>query len=380
MAKIEIDMKLSGSLTKVFAVLTFGVTLIYAPFFFLELVDSELRFISLIAIVACLLLSQWRFRIEPGKLFLSFTFILITIYGANEYEEILSLIHYAIIFIFAIVFSNLLSKSLKYFSIYIFIYEFFVYLAVTLTVASLFYVTVIGQFDIFGFESDIYRHIVTPFGVHIVKYVEGFPLYRSYFYFVEPVFAGIFYGYNLLLRSNYNLRYPKLFLFMTMLGGMLTFSVAFYLILAFIFVIENVNRKNWLVFGASFSILISYIIFNELYHFSSIDDRYYRFQIFIEAVSEPGLYETFFGHGIVSKYYFERSFSSGALISIFEIGVIGFVFQLLLLAMIIPNFRAFFVSVLISLIIDFTKMPFMLAAMVLVSCAMNRRALRSNTK
>lgn len=332
----------------------------YTPFFFNQSINSYLRIGYFLLVSLFLFFSSRKFSKNDIYLILSMIlFILIILLSIpSNIDSLLSAGNYCLTLIFGWSFYRYLSASPYRIKISLNFYVGFFYLVVIFSIISLIFLITIGEYDLFGFKSDVFTQLVTPFGVHFKRAIGDITVYRSFFYFVEAAHIAIFYAANIIIVAPLLKKGSKKFKKLNFLGGILSFSVTFYVALLFLFFIKRAKSLSNIIYFL-IGILILFILSQafELLGYTSSDDRTERFLIFFILMEQATPFQLLFGHGVLFETGFEKSFNSGLTLSIFETGVIGTLIQLLILILLCPNiliFSFFFIS---SLVVDPIHMP-----------------------
>lgn len=181
-------------------------------------------------------------------------------------------------------------------------------------------------------------------------------LQRSYGYFAEPQFAGLYFSINILLAREIDRsdKYKKLLPF-TVLAGLLTFSVTFYVGLLLIYVLQAAEKWSRFQFVAV-SIFLLFIvlpiyIFSENIFFSlfgagslntSYDDREIRMLNAINILRKSSFVDLLMGHGVGFKGGADRGLAMGFFHVLVERGLTGLLFVMSMLAIFVRrNFMKF---------------------------------------
>ncbi len=332
----------------------------YTPFFFNQLINSYLRIGYFLLASIFLFCSSSKFSKNDIYVILSMiSFILIiSLSIQSSIDSVLSAGNYCLTLIFGWSLYRYLSVSSDRIKISLNFYVGFFYLVVIFSLISLIFLMTIGEYDLFGFKSDVYTQLVTPFGVHFKRAIGDITMYRSFFYFVEAAHIAIFYAANIIIVAPLLKRGSQKFIKLNLLGGILSVSVTFYVALLFLYIIKRTKSLSNIIFF-SIGILILFILSQafELVGYTSSDDRTERFLIFFLLMEQATPFQLLFGHGVSFETDFEKAFNSGLTLSIFETGIIGTLIQLLILILLCPNiliFSFFFIS---SLVVDPIHMP-----------------------
>ena len=221
------------------------------------------------------------------------------------------------------------------------------------SVASVIYFIMFGEFSLFGIKSEaLYNYIYTPFGVMLDRNLFGFNVYRSFFFFTEPVYLALFYAANVFFVAPYIKEKRGLFFYANVVGGILTFSYLFFIYVALFLVIQNktLSRNNALRVLLIVCLIISTVIFN-LFSASSLSVRMYAIDLFVTAMKEANVLQWMFGRGFMAYEDIGGNFSGGLFSTVYEVGVINLT-VVLLFTFVLSNksrhlFLLFFVAMLV---------------------------------
>ncbi|WP_114651999.1 hypothetical protein [Polynucleobacter necessarius] len=196
----------------------------------------------------------------------------------------------------------------------------------------------------------------------------GFDIYRSFSYFLEPVYLSPYLACNFYLVSEI-LPNPQKnrFKWLNGIAGIFTFSYLFPIVLIFLFMI-NRNKIcikvvflmiiifTLVIFGVSYDVSN---LFYEVFYRSSLEERLYRMSIFTFLMQNSDAIQIIFGRGYVFKVPdFNMDISSGILNQIVEVGLVGAVAMFVFVLNVVRRWEILFFYVLISLIFAPLKMPF----------------------
>ena len=237
------------------------------------------------------------------------------------------------------------------------------------SVLSIIYYMMLGQFHLFNPYTEAYNYLYTPFGVLLPKNMFGFNIYRSFFYFIEPVFLSFFYAVNIFyipreVNDKYN--YFKL---ANIIGGILTFSYLFYVLIIVLLFIKS-KSISFSFFQKIILVILLVLVsqFIDFLAFSSASDRLYRIGLFFSVIKDTTALQFMFGRGFYSYYGFDKNFSAGLFTNIYEMGVINFVFIMVFFYYLSNRRKYMFVLFFIAMLtFDPIKLPFFWVLMVLLS-------------
>ena len=194
------------------------------------------------------------------------------------------------------------------------------------SVLSIIYYIALGEFALFPSYSSDYLYLYTPFGVLLEKNILGFNIYRSFFYFIEPVYIALFYAANIVLVPQDSKGKFNYFLLANLIGGILSFSFLFYFFVILFIIIQKKTTRNSFWKKIFFITLTIYLYQStDIFLDSSADDRLYRINNFFEIAKNFSFFQFMFGHGFYSDTSFNESFSAGLFTSIYEIGLLNLI-------------------------------------------------------
>lgn len=344
----------------------FFPVILYSPLYFYSFFPEVTR-VTLFAIM-CVFLFFSSLRVttkDVAILILLSTLSLIAITGnENDTIQLKHFAGYLLLMLFGWSLHRYLLGSKKRVEVLINLYCKFFYLAVICSVLSLLYFYIVGDIELLGDRVKL-KFYSTPFGIIFLKNFFGLQLPRSVFFFHEAVHAGIFYAANIVIVSPLLKHKSRGFALVNLIGGILTISLTFYVLLFAFFLF---NKK--ITFRKIINVLILFLAIyfaiqiSELYLYSSYGDRFFRLEQFLIEMNQATSSQLFFGHGIKSYSGAEgcqttcRAFNSGITIAIYELGLIIFVLQLILLFVFTRFNRLlilfFFIA---ALVLDPIKMP-----------------------
>lgn len=356
--------------------LMFAPVLLYPPLLFGYAVKDNLRIVSFFLLTIFLIFRNSRFDKQSIKIVLLILALCLSLIYTNYLN--LSGLRTAGNLILTILFAWGLKRYLCFnfvsgeILVKIYIFLFFVIAASSLF--SYFYLIIFGDHNILNIYSPNYNYLFTPTGVLLTKSFGSVFIYRSFFYFIEPVYLAIFYAANIFLVAIFlNKNLKNVFIFANLIGGVLTVSYAFFLLVPIIWFVKcfKLTVKNLFAVLCLASFIIALIMFQS-FEYSSIDDRLGRAASFFVSVEQSSFSNLFFGHGFGADTGFDKHFSVGILSGIYEIGLFNFVILLLIAFLLVDKF-VFFVIFLISLLLfESHKYPFFWVLLVLSSHVGNR--------
>lgn len=350
--------------------LLFCPVIFYTPFFFALVIPQWFRVGSFLLLSAYLFLSCKHFYKYDERIF--FTFILLIlcmiISTGFDLDNLMRLVGKCHVLFFAWSLKRYLTiqgMEKRILDLYVAFFN----VAAIFSIFSVFYLITLGEFDLFGLKSDDHGHLVTPFGVIFQKYFYTIQVYRSFFYFNEPIFVAVFYAFNIVLISPLIKKRANLFAIFNFLGGVISMSMTFYVVLFLLLAFKKIKSYIYITFTVVGGILIFWIIQElEFLRFSSYDDRVERFLIFFNHyIQSFSVLEVFFGEGVHSSTQFDLAFNSGLTVLMFEAGIIGFLLHLIFLKELSNSFTIFIFFILIGLFVVPMDMPIFWVSILLAS-------------
>ena len=254
------------------------------------------------------------------------------------------------------------STSTRRAEILIELYVKFFFLVSIFSLLSVLFLLTFGELDLFGFNLNPlvnpYPYKVTPFGYLLEKRFGSITVYRSFFYFIEPVYLSIFYAANIFLIAPYIKVNSRLFFMANVVGGLLTYSYAFYIMLIALYIAKNLKSHFILIsMLILLFILMYYLQIIDVFLYSSYNQRLERLLLFTTSIETANTSELLFGHGVRTDPGFSMGFSSGLAVSIYELGIIPTVLEMLILFRLRPSFIIFVFFIIASAVIDPIKLP-----------------------
>lgn len=193
---------------------------------------------------------------------------------------------------------------------------------------SVIFFLIFGTLDIYNLPViEGYNYLNTPFGVMLDKDIFGFHVYRSQFFFIEPVYLALFCTVNIFVIAPNIKSKSRFFLVMNVIGGLLTFSYLFYILSAVFFVIKKETVSYRLVLRL-FLIACAALIVPEVAFFadSSMTARTMNLDLFVDAMDQSNVFQLSFGHGFPAQAQVDAHYyDAGILTSIYEIGIVNVV-------------------------------------------------------
>lgn len=351
----------------------------YAPFFFTQWVSPALRVGCFFLLSIYLFFSATRYSKNDGVVFGLLILLVITFVSRNSAGTlgIVSVGNYCLTILFGWGLYRHLTTSRPRAHILLELYVKFFYFVSICSLLSLVYFLILGEFDLFGFKSDVYQHLVTPFGVLFKKSFGPITLYRSSFYFVEPVHVAIFYAANIVIVAPLLKSKEGAFVAVNFLGGLLSLSMTFFIVLFVLYGWKKTKSIYSLVgvlVGGVCLILLTQIL--DVASYSSGVDRFDRFYLFYIAMEQANMVQLLFGHGVANETGFDKAFNSGFTLSIYQAGFVGTVLEILILYRLSSSFLILVFFMLAASVVDPIHMPLFWLLVVIISRTLNDEAVR----
>lgn len=330
---------------KIISILLILLALISPPFVFSQLpfFGKEIRGIIGIAVLLLLYLENPKLKFSEIIFFILLITILILEILSQRSSLNNALSTYAVIFVAYSMYRVLRTNNFTT-STFLRIWMRFSLIISILAIISFF----VNQFtnfntDFVSFNSSEslfnpnYDYKISIFGLTVFKKFPFFGVERVSSFFTEPQYAGIFFAFNLLIISKSSKLFSTKYYLTSLLAGLLTFSITFYLVLTFLLILnlkfKPINIVLTVLMSLLFIVIISYSLnlnFETLNHIisqTSFQDRMERNLYAVEAIKDASSSKLLFGHGINNflKYTNDelgRGLSSGFLYLFFEFGVL----------------------------------------------------------
>ncbi len=352
----------------------FWPVLAYIPFFFTQWVNPALRIGCFATLSLYLFFSSKRYSKNDAYIFILLLFLatLLVVGNSSGLEGLMSVGNYCLTILFGWGLYRHLTLRRARTPVLLGLYVKFFYFVTICSVLSMFYFFTLGEFDLFGFKSDVYQHLVTPFGILFKREVGPITLYRSFFYFVEPVYVAIFYAANIVIIAPLLKGKGETVAFRNVnsLGGVLSLSMTFVVVLAVLYALRKVTSLYTFISVSFGAVILTYALaIIEVLLYSSFNDRAERYFLFYTAMSEANIMQTLFGHGVTYVTGFEKAFNSGFTLSIYETGIIGLILQLTILCRINSGFNSLMLFMLAASVVDPIHMPLFWVLFVIISHA-----------
>lgn len=355
------------------AAILFLPIIFYDPFFLAQLVFQPLRVGCFILLTTYLLFSNTRFtKIEPIFFFLLTLFGVLAVFrNSSDMTGLITIGNYILTFLFAWGLYRYLAGGRRRSEVLLGLYVAFFYIVVTCSLLSILYIEALGEMDLFGLKSDIYGHLVTPFGMLFTKEMGPITFYRSCFYFAEPQFVAIFYAANIVFVAPLLKDKARFFIQANLLGAFITMSLSFYVIAVVLHVVKKI--KSTFGFIVILIVVIGIMFFIEVMNSAlqlSSDDRIERIYLFLVAMDAANIAQLWMGHGVAAETGFYKGFSSGLALSIYETGCIGLALQVIMLFKLTQSLNIFIFFILAALIFDPIHIPLFWFLIIILSNTM----------
>jgi hypothetical protein len=354
------------------AALMFLPIFFYAPFFFSEVVNAPLRISHFFLLSACLFFTNKNYSRNDLSISFAMLILILLMIFSNEMgvAGFFTIGNYSLTMVFGWALSRYMATSRCRSEIVLALYVNFFYLSAICSSLSVFYFIAFGEFDFFGIKSDIYTHLVTPWGVLLEKNFGYLTVYRSFFFFREPVYIGVFSAINIFFIAPLIKEKSKSFIKVNLLGGFMSMSITFYVLLIAIYVYKNSKKLSNLFV---FILLIAIIHISDIVSYSSFDDRVLRGKIFFDAIEAANVSHALFGLGVLAASEFDKGFSSGLLLCFFETGILGVALIMFIFFKLSQNLMLFLCFIVTSLVIDPARLPLFWMFAILASAKNLRR-------
>lgn len=358
---LKLDLTKVPKISFTLASIIFIPIIFYPPLFLMDRISVPLRIILLVLLTVYLFLATKRYI--KTDLFICTLFAILVaslvIVNFNDSEGMRTVGSFMLTLFFAYALSRAAAKNGHIKGNLIKTYTTFFTIVPIFAFFSIIYYLILGELNLFGFNFEESAMKCTPFGFLLRKSLLGIGVYRSFFFFIEPVYLAFFYAANIFLVAPYLKGKSNLFLFTNILGGLLTFSYLFIILSIILFVSKDwmLNRRN------AFRVILILVLIVILpvanfFSVSSSGDRIYRMNLFLYSMSEANISQVLFGQGFATQTGADQGFSAGILTSIFEIGIINlFVIVLFVLVMSNQNRNVFILFLVPMLVFEPIKLP-----------------------
>jgi len=325
------------------------LTLISPPFIFAEIIHfgREIRVSLSLILILLLFLQISKFKFIDMFIFILLAiFILLNFIYKNHQDNFFSFFFTILV---VILLFRLLRSNKSSYNIFLNLWLYFSFIiSVGAIISFLIHQFTNLNFDILNFQTLFFdsnsAYKVSIFGLTLSKNYQFGEIVRVCSFFVEPLYAGFFFILNILLaKINSNL-VPKKFLVANILAGLLTFSIAFYLVFAILMIFFR-KRITYILVILTLIFLFFITLYqpdvtNDYFTFfldhSSLYDRIVREKNGIMIFSELPLLNILFGNGMNSfvsikdDYLINVNISSGYLNILFDFGIVFLFFILIL--------------------------------------------------
>jgi hypothetical protein len=381
---------------KTISVLLIMLALISPPFVFAELkfFGKEIRGLIGLTVIILLYLENTKFTFSELFIFflLGLIIILELLSKRSDLNNVLSA--YAVIFVAYSILRVLKTNKL---SGKIFL-QFWMRFSLIISIFAIisFFINQFTNLDIIFedinstvvyFNPD-YNYKISIFGFSVFKNFGFIGIERVSSYFNEPQYAGMFFAFNILIASKNNKLFPKKYYISSILAGLLTFSVTFYMAYIVYLIFTSKVYKIKIIFLFSSLLIIILIIFYflnisldflDLPIQTSFQDRMERNLNALTVLNDANFFKILFGHGVNTFQNINpdeggvaggRGLSSGFLYLLFEFGIL---ISLLIFTMFISfsnkNYTLILVGILYLIAIPWHKYYFCWYAIIL--CGLN---------
>jgi hypothetical protein len=359
--------------------------LFYPPLLFTPQISTSVRVGLFILLVAYLFGATKRFRKKDLFIvsLLAVLFSSLIVINMDSLDGLVTAGSVTLTLVFAYALSRAVEMNDRIKNNLVKLYTSFFILVPICSFMSIIFLSIFGELNLFNIHSGGQNFLHTPFGVILEKDVLGFGIYRSFFFFQEPVVLALFYAANIFLVAPNLEKQSRFFSTVNIIGGLLTFSY-FFIVLSIILYFskttilsrENASRRLLL---ACFIIII--IVTTGFFSSSSMDDRIIRMNIFFPVADKMSALQFLFGQGFMQETGFGKSFSAGFLLAIYEIGIVNLV-VLMLLTVILTNIskHIFILFFFTMLVFEPTKLPlFWVLVIVLSVLLQDKRRIKSSS-
>ena len=338
------------------------LALISPPFIFsiMDFTGRELRGVLVVVVFILLALSYAKLTRFDICIFscIAVLFAIEMLWRRSELSNIFS--YYAVI-IFSVLLFRVLKKHTSSRELFM---KLWIYIAYFASISSVI-VFSLHQFssfntDFFNFSSlgdfSARGYEYSFLGVSMEKSFDPFVLSRVSGYLNEPQHAGLFFAINVLIANELNSyrKYRWLFIF-SLLAGMLTFSISFYMFMVifgiFQLKVKEINLPAVLLSTGVIVMLMTIIAIDvsaisesELMPKNSLSDRVNRMSNSMNILANASPLNLLFGHGVGYNAGFDRGISSGFFRVLVDRGIMGLCFVLTML-MIFSNKKYSFILV-----------------------------------
>ena len=339
---------------KTISILLIFLAIISPPFVFAELkfFGKEIRGLIGLTIIILLYLENTKFKISEIFILFLLGFIVVIEFLSHRSDLNNVLSAYAVIFVAFSIFRVLKTNKLSgiiflhtwmRFSLIISIFAIISFFINQFIDTSVFF----ENSSLFGSSfNPAYDYKISIFGFTVFKKFSLMGVERVSSFFHEPQYAGMFFAFNFLIASKNSELFSKKYYTTSVLAGLLTFSVTFYLAYITYLILSLKVRKIKIIYFCSFLFLFLLLIFFSLsvnlnisdlqLSQTSFLDRMQRNLYTLEVVKDATFSKVLFGHGINTYQDYNlndesgRGLSSGLLYLLFEFGILISLFILIM--------------------------------------------------
>ena len=297
----------------IFDLLFVGIVYLYI-FFYPPFRSSAIpdQFIIFIRVSLELLVLSYLFiknqLIAPGKIniFLALALFLTAIFGYFSPETLRNSLSFFNKLLFLFLFINFLQHNYRFLlackKVWIFIWFFFSIAAIIAIIGKNFNLLTFNQYLFYGAYIYDYNQFV---GSISYRGIAGYKIARYVGWMFEHGFLAYYFAINVIIASTiYKSKYKyNHFKILNYIGGLLTFSVSFYLFFFFHYIFKFFNRRLKIIiyFIIPFIIYAGYYFYNNpnsnFLLFTSLLDRIWRLEGSLNILSDMNFMEIFVGIG-----------------------------------------------------------------------------------
>jgi hypothetical protein len=365
------------------ALLIFLPVLFYPPLFFTDKISPAIRIGTFVLLITYFFFASRRiFKKDVIILFflmiLSGSLVIVNFTNADSLKTVGST---ALTLIFAWAMHRAAHLNLRVKNLLINFYVNLFKIIPVCAVLSIIFLYIFGELNLFNINYvgyDTYQ--LTPFGAVLEKEFAGVGVaYRSFSFFVEPVYLAFFCAVNVFLVAPCLKDNKKFFLVANVIGGILTFSYLFFAMSFLLFFSKKISKAPlkfslYLLLLVGLSIVFSQV---DIFASSSLTDRVDRVNLFFAAMEETNVTQFVFGRGFMPDTGLERSFSAGLFTMVYEMGLAGFFISLFFLYVLSERkYYILLISIIGLLVFEPIKLPLFWMLVVVLSVLLpNRRQL-----
>lgn len=360
-------------------VLTFIPVLMYPPLLFVNEISPLVRIGSFVLLTIYLLLAKKQFsKVNLTIFFIFFVFCISTfIVNSQELTQFKTAGNMILTVIFGYALSRAVAQNNKIKEKLVELYLGFFTLVPIGAFVSLVFFLIFGSNNIYRFQDyEGYLYLHTPFGVMLDRDIFGFHVYRSFSFFIEPVYLGFFCAVNVFLIAPSIAKGRSLFFISNLIGGFLTFSFLFYVLGALLFIVRKIAWSPAIILRL---ILMACAVWGVLaldfFADSSLGARLNVVQVFIDDMSEANIFQFMFGQGFPSSLETDsHHYNSGLLTSIYEVGIVNVAgLSYLLFVMCKRNVNIFLCYLVASMVIEPLKFPIFWVMLIVLTVLLQKK-------